>query len=341
MKSTDLLKNKINAKPEDIADERERELFLTYQNLPLQEVYLLLQDRLFVPAQKSVINQIAEFEVPIIDLRFNKLFSPTAIARRSYLFLQILSDAIFGPDYYTRRENLHSYLLAKTTFGSGVLTYLGKTYELRPGDIILLDCRRHHEYHAISPEGWGYILAHFDGIAMEDYYNQILAGGNVRFRFTEGSVFDTLLRQLFDINQSYTPNCEMLTNCLLIQMMTEIMKTLPQFGSDVIPKRIQDICVWLTEHCCDKISLDDIAAAFNMSKFYISREFKRYIGITIFDYLHDERYKIAKGMLCYTDMSIAAITEYIGYENQSAFCRLFRHKEGLTAMEYRKQWKNT
>jgi len=341
MENIDLLMKKIHEKYEHFSDERMRELFFKTKKLPDRKAYDQIQDQFFVPAQKSVRQQVVDYELSTIDLRFHKFFAPSAIARRSYLFLQNLADVVFGPGHYTKRENLQSYLLAKTTSGAGVLNYLGKTYELNPGDVILLDCRRHHDYHAVSPEGWGYIIIHFDGIAMEDYYSQIIAENNVRFRFNEGGKFDELLRQLFDINKSYTIKCEMLTNCILTQMLTEIMNQLQQFSTDVIPRRIQEICLWLTEHCCDKMRLDDIASAFNISKFYISHEFKNCMGMTIFDFLLDERFKIAKGLLRYTEMSIAAITEYVGYENQSAFCRLFRHKEGLSAMEYRNQWKST
>ena len=118
------------------------------------------------------------------------------------------------------------------------------------------------------------------------------------------------------------------------------MKTLPQFGSDARPKRIYEMCSWLTEHCCKKISLDDISRAFNLSKFYITREFKRHMGMTVLDFIQGERLKIAKTLLSNTDMAIADITEYVGYMNQSAFCRLFHNKEGITALEYRKQWEN-
>ena len=162
-----------------------------------QEAYMMSQDQAFVPAFKSAKRQVVDFELSTISLSFSKIFSPSAIARRSYLFLQNLTEITFGSDYYTNRVNLQSYLLMKTTSGVGELTYLGKVYKLHVGDVILLDCRLRHYYRAASSEGWGYVMAHFDGVAMQDYYNQIIAGGNVCFKFTKDGVFDGLLHQLF------------------------------------------------------------------------------------------------------------------------------------------------
>ena len=46
-----------------------------------------------------------------------------------------------------------------------------------PGDVFLIDCRKPHDYRAMSEEGWSYRMAHFDGSVMPDYYAQILAAG--------------------------------------------------------------------------------------------------------------------------------------------------------------------
>ena len=45
----------------------------------------------------------------------------------------------------------------------------------------------------------------------------------------------------------------------------------------------------------------------------------------------------AKNELTKTDDAIAAISEKCGFSSLSYFCRAFRHKEGCTPLQYRKQ----
>ena|GEM_PF-1204683 len=279
------------------------------------------------------------FDVTAIRVGFLKAFFPTAIARRSYLHLQSLADVTFGPDHFTTRSGVQSYLLNQTMFGAGRLVYQDRTYELAPGDVFFLDCHQPHDYRAASPDGWGYRFAHFDGYAMPDYSAQILSSGNAVFRFETDSPFDAWFTLLFDINRSDAPNCEFLSSNLLGNLLTEIMKTLPIFDAHTIPEHIQGICAWLTNHCCEEFSLDTVAAQGNLSKYHLSREFKRYMGRTIFDYVNQARLVIAKELMRYTDMPLSAISEYLGLDDQGTLSRLFRRLEGMSPREYRRQWK--
>jgi AraC-like DNA-binding protein len=75
-----------------------------------------------------------------------------------------------------------------------------------------------------------------------------------------------------------------------------------------------------------------------MSKYYMSREFKRCTGKTLFDFITDARIDTAKKLLRYTDLPVSIITDYAGFMDQSNFSRLFRLIEGVSPVAYRKQW---
>ncbi|MBP1965454.1 helix-turn-helix domain-containing protein [Paenibacillus aceris] len=83
------------------------------------------------------------------------------------------------------------------------------------------------------------------------------------------------------------------------------------------------------------ITLESCAAALNFHPVYLSRVFKREMGIPFSDYLSDYRMNMAKVMLETTTLKISEIGEKLQYKNISAFIRNFRKTFGMTPGSYR------
>ena len=82
-----------------------------------------------------------------------------------------------------------------------------------------------------------------------------------------------------------------------------------------------------------------IADEFFISKYHMSREFKKAYGITIANYIIAKRITHAKELLRFTDMNIEEIGGLCGIEDNSYFNKIFRRFEGMPASEYRKKWR--
>lgn len=85
------------------------------------------------------------------------------------------------------------------------------------------------------------------------------------------------------------------------------------------------------------ISLEYCAAVMNFNPAYISRVFKKEMGVSFSEYLCDYRMKFAENLLLTTDMKVLEIGRRVSYTNISAFIRTFRRKFGLTPGQYRDQ----
>lgn len=83
------------------------------------------------------------------------------------------------------------------------------------------------------------------------------------------------------------------------------------------------------------LSLEYCASVMNFHPVYLSRVFKKEMGVTYSEYLTDYRMNQAKRMLETTDMKISEIGEKIRYTNISAFIRTFRKTFGMTPGKYR------
>lgn len=284
---------------------------------------------------------VGEYILPIQSVAFTKSFYPSATARRSFLHLLTLTDVVYGQGYSTTRKNLPAFFLTQTFSGAGYLEYMGRGYQVHPGDVMLIDCRREHHFRADSPEGWGYRLAYFDGLAMPDMFSLVSANGNYVLPMNKNDFprFFSLFSCLFDLNTEDAPENEYRTNCILTQMITELLDRVTPSETNQLPSRIEEIASWLTFHCCETITLDTVAEQFNISKFHLSREFKRYMGVTVFQYLTDARLLRAKELLRHTELPVSWISESTQLGSPNAFARLFKQKEDITPSSYRKQWK--
>ena len=82
-----------------------------------------------------------------------------------------------------------------------------------------------------------------------------------------------------------------------------------------------------------------IADEFFISKYHMSREFKKAYGITIANYIIAKRITYAKELLRFTDMQIEEIGQLCGIDDNSYFNKVFRRCEGMTASDYKKKWR--
>lgn len=279
-----------------------------------------------------------EFDLSHYLSHYSETFFPSSFAQRNMLYLQMLFSSTFNKDHYTKRTNLPSYLLAQTFWGKGKLLYEQKEYELLPDDVFLIDCRKPHEYWCDSEDGWGYRFLHFDGTPMPAYYSQINTRQDVKFNFDNNSNFHDLFKEIILTNYGSKPNKEIISNRIITDMITELLCLCPQYQEIELPDTIIDLCNFLQNTFQQKLSLDEIAKKAGLSKYHLSREFKKYTGKTIVQYIIDCRIALAQRLLRYGNMSINQIAEYVGFEDHNGFYRAFHQRECMSPSAYRKYW---
>lgn len=105
-------------------------------------------------------------------------------------------------------------------------------------------------------------------------------------------------------------------------------------SSDAVIKQVQ---AYIIEHIGEEISRDDLADHIGFSPQYLSTTFKRETGLTLSDYIREERVAFAKRLLGQTNLPISVIAQNVGYESFSYFSSIFRQSAGCTPREYRKK----
>ena len=263
--------------------------------------------------------------------------------RASFAYVQELGDFHCGPGYYTLRENLPSYLIKLTVSGEGTLRYDGATYQLKPGRLFWVDCRRHQHYFT-APEAahWHTVWVHLYGPTAKAYYEAFLDqnGGAVVVSADHPAPIMDLFNQLFELyrDRSNTIQGDIQASCLLTQLMAACVQLAGQRGSaHQKPDYVGSIQEYIDSHYHEDLTLDALAQRFSINKYYLQKIFKQHIGLSPNEYLTRSRLAVAKQLLRTTNDSMIRIAEEVGY-TASYFDNVFKKYEGVTPRAYRQSW---
>lgn len=96
---------------------------------------------------------------------------------------------------------------------------------------------------------------------------------------------------------------------------------------------------YVTQNIYNPIRVEEMAQALGYTRSYLSSCFKRQTGMTLTQYVLQEKVFEAQRMLEFTDESLLEIANLFAFSSQSHFQNVFKKVTGKTPMEYRKRMK--
>ena len=270
------------------------------------------------------------------------LYTPSSFARSSLLTLQEIGTLEALKPHTSSRDNLQSYLFFYVESGAGTLVYQGKAYEIWGGDCVFIDCQLPYS-HSTDTNLWTLSWIHFYGHTMQRIYEKYLErGGGPVFRPDDLVPFRHIHKTLYSIASSDDYIRDMRINGelnnLLTLLMNESWHPEERQTPDLKRENINLIKQYLDEHYNEKITLDDLTERFFISKYYLTRVFRKQFGISISHYLLSIRITKAKQMLRFTDETVENIGYKCGLGAPHYFSRTFKQVEGISPSEYREKW---
>ncbi|MEC3884096.1 helix-turn-helix domain-containing protein [Halobacillus litoralis] len=96
---------------------------------------------------------------------------------------------------------------------------------------------------------------------------------------------------------------------------------------------------YIFQNLTKDLTLKGIAEALNVNPNYLSGVFTKEKGISITQFINQQRIKEAKELLCITHHSLMDISTLLGYNSQSYFTRVFKSIEGIGPKEFRNKYR--
>lgn len=238
---------------------------------------------------------------------------------------------------------------------SGNVNYIieGRTYKLRPGDILLTSNQDIHKPEIFSGKPYERFVIWLS----DDFFDYISDfGDDLSACFADASSKDyrlirpnehrfTKMKRLIDQldHLRAVPNLgnKALTHAKIIEFLVQLSRayydTSVSVNDDISEDdMINQIVVFINEHLSEDLSLDQIADAFYLSKFYLSKRFKQYTGLSIYQYIMKKRLTVARNMLA-EGVPVIEACNRCGFGDYSNFLKAFKREFTCTPTSYVKQ----
>lgn len=111
--------------------------------------------------------------------------------------------------------------------------------------------------------------------------------------------------------------------------------------NSVISKSITMSIEYIYNHIHDRITIEDLASHTDLSPSYLSRLFKKELGIAVSDYIREKKISKAQNLLKYSDFTLVEIANYLSFSSQSHFIQTFEKLVGMTPKKYRDRYYRT
>lgn len=233
--------------------------------------------------------------------------------------------------------------------------FQNRNFIARKGDLILVDTNLIHMTKSVSEDDVGHnrIILYISSEKMQEIDQKFPSLKLVPFFHQHYGIYHLTEEQqeafmnlyyLFkqedkDKKRSYKQAIELAVTSYFLRLSRELDSRTPErplHSGDGKYKNVYAIADYLSEHCTESISLDDLAERFFLSKYYICRVFKEVTGYNINEYINIYRIQYAKRLLEETDRSIADISEIIGYGSITHFEKMFKTYMTVSPLKYRK-----
>lgn len=271
------------------------------------------------------------------------LYTPSAFARNSLLHLQEIGTLKALAPHTSSHSDLQSYLFFTVISGSGTLVYNEKTYELRSGDMVFIDCRHPYAHTTDEQHLWTLRWCHFYGPTLSFVYEKYCErGGKPVFYPASPAPFLSTLDKLYELASGSDYIRDMRINEELNTLLTLLMEQSwhPEDAESLPNKKasVVEVKEYLDQHYAEKITLDELASRFFINKYYLTRVFREQYGQSITNYLQNVRITHAKQLLRFTDKTVEEIGLECGLGQLHYFSRVFKEVEGVAPSVYRSQW---
>lgn len=230
---------------------------------------------------------------------------------------------------------------------SGDVTYVieGKLCRIMPGDLLLVSPRELHqvtigegsvpyERYVLWVEGDFVRRLSTEKSDLERGLNPLHPGHTNILRLSpeQQIVVRNLMETIFTESESESFGSDLLTRSLVGQLLVQINRLAEQSGSDeyfvYANPLVSELVDYVNRHYREKLTLDDLADRFYISKYHLSHEFQKHMGVGIYRYIQKKRLQIAKFLLTMGEAP-SNIPGLCGFGDYPGFYRAFTAEYGV------------
>ena len=178
-------------------------------------------------------------------------------------------------------------------------------------------------------------------IDLEQFFSSHVHNGHFYFSMTEeeGESCKRIMQDLSRTQHDTASLSRFSNHTKLLQFLSIICQVMNRAEKPVEPivvnEAMQDVLAYINEHYTTPIKLDPLARQFGVSVSFLSHEFVKYTGRSVYDYVLYRRVLLAKELIA-SGRPLNEVAYQCGFNDYSSFLRSFTKMAGMSPSAYRK-----
>lgn len=281
-----------------------------------------------------------------MENRFIDLMSPDKSFRVSYVKDKLSNNQ--------SNNQFHDYLeLFYQLSGERHYFIKDQVFNIHKGDLVLINELELHRTTASRTPTYSRVLIHFRKSFLTNFL-EMIRDIDLKPLMTESyhvttvplkeqAYVDNLFFSIIDEDATTRPGYESRIKLLLLDLFVYISRSAEKHKGQNLPyyspiqEKILKAAQFISSHYSEKLTLDELASRFSVSRYYFCRTFKEITGFCLVEYINSIRIKEAQRLLLKTNRPIIDIALQVGFQNPTHFSRIFRALLRYSPSEYRKR----
>ncbi len=227
------------------------------------------------------------------------------------------------------------------------------SFTLSPGEVMLVGPSQLHAGRNRTEGKIRYIVCQFDlrqyldSFAAPYFYffanpESPLSRLNEQIR-ADRSLNDSLaaaVTSIYEESQQRRVGYELAVSMHMKHIMVSLLRACLGNGEEARYRAIESLrplLDYIEVHVSDKMDLKAASGVLNMNYHYVSRLFRKAMGVTFVDYVNGKRIQAAQRLLATSDIAVSEVGAEVGIGNAAHFFELFRRHNGCTPAEFRRR----
>ena len=237
------------------------------------------------------------------------------------------------------RKRQEFYLMMLCVGGEGELRCGSRRYAIRSGDLMFCHAGQEISYESSEQKPWSLYWVHFDlkeGSGIRKLLNgPRLSPENPVTVCENRTELEELYEKLLGFQDILAD--EVQVNLWQSYFLCLLCKGIGQIGGlrERRNPHVEQALEFLEQHFTEKMELETVGRAVNLSKYHLSRLFRQEMGISLGRYIEQRRIEYAKVLLASSSLSVGEIGERVGFGSSMYFSNVFRKTEGISPRGYR------
>lgn len=251
--------------------------------------------------------------------------------------IQAIGTSYCDGTYYKETKSSLFYTIEYILEGYGTIINDGKEFNAGPGDIVVLPIGVPHTLKSSKDKPWTKVWINFYGDIIPTLYNSYNISNKIVYHPTKSNI-RSLVTNFLEISHSSVYDTKKFTSIsLIIHEIFIELDLLNKLEPNPLNHEMHKIKQYLSNNADSGMTINDVCNKFNISRSYLFKHFKEMFNISPNSFYQQERLKIAKQYLQFSNLTIQEISDTMNFADQHYFSNWFKSNAGISPSLYKSQ----